>query len=151
MESNLQIVEKLLLEVLDGTDFFIVKLDIVPTNNIKIYLDGEAGIGIGEISKINRSLYKKIEEAEMYPSGDFSLEVSSPGVDEPLLFFKQYKKHVGRNIEITTSDKVVVGKLISAENDEIILEEMVDKKKKITETHTFSFSNILKAIVQISF
>ena len=49
--------------------------------------------------RFNRALYKKIEEANFFPHGDFSLEVSSPGLDEPLKLYRQYKKNIGRPVE----------------------------------------------------
>ena len=42
------------------------------------------GISIEKCVQVNRALYKKLEEAAFFPAGDFSLEVSSPGLDEPL-------------------------------------------------------------------
>jgi ribosome maturation factor RimP len=40
----------------------------------------------------------------MYPNGDFSLEVSSPGLDEPLKLHRQYLKNINRNVEVTLKD-----------------------------------------------
>ena len=50
------------------------------------------GLGIEKCIKINRALYKIMEEMGMYPDGDFSLEVSSPGIDEPLKTFAPIQK-----------------------------------------------------------
>ena len=49
-------------------------------------------------------LYKIMEEMGMYPDGDFSLEVSSPGLDEPLKLHRQYKKNIGREVEVIMND-----------------------------------------------
>jgi Uncharacterized protein conserved in bacteria len=70
----------------------LVQVKIKPTNNIKVFLDGDNGITIEDCIKVNRKLYAEIEELAMYPDGDFSLEVSSPGVGEPLLLQRQYVK-----------------------------------------------------------
>eukprot|EP01030_Chromulinospumella_sphaerica_P010751 gene10751-10558_t len=45
-----------------------------------------------------------MEAEEMFPDGDFSLEVSSPGVDEPLNQMRQYKKNIGRKVAVTLTD-----------------------------------------------
>ncbi len=47
---------------------------------------------------------KQIEEMAMFPAGDFSLEVSSPGLDEPLKMLRQYRKNIGRQVELTLQD-----------------------------------------------
>ena len=87
-ENQIETVQKLLLPLLPE-DVFLVEIKIKPINNIKIYLDADAGLGIEKCIKINRALYKIMEEMAIYPDGDFSLEVSSPGVDEPLKLHRQ--------------------------------------------------------------
>ena len=85
-------------------EYFLVEVKIRPTSNIKVFLDGDAGISIEKCVQYNRALYKKIEEAELFPGGDFSLEVSSPGLDEPLKLFRQYRKNLGRPVEVVLLD-----------------------------------------------
>lgn len=152
MESINNQIEEFVNQVLIDTDIFLVKLHITPKNDIKLFLDGDNGLPINAITKINRSLYKLIEEAAIFPEGDFSMEVSSPGIDEPLLFTRQYNKHIGRNLELTLEEeKTVIGKLLEVGEEGILIEETIDKKKKITTQHKFLFNQIHKAIVQISF
>ncbi len=137
--------------LIDGSSLFLVDMKIKPTNNIKIYLDGDTGVTIDAVSKINRSLYKQLEESEMFPDGDFSLEVSSAGIDEPLKFFRQYVKNIGRKVEVTLQDdQVRNGVLTAATETEITLEETIGKKKEVTST-AIPFSDIKKTVVQVSF
>jgi len=101
-ETQIQAVENLLIPLLpEGV--FLVSIRVKPVNNIKIYLDADDGLGIEKCIRINRALYKIMEEKALYPDGDFSLEVSSPGVDEPLKLWRQYKKNLGRNVEVITN------------------------------------------------
>ena len=85
-------------------DVFLVELKVSPGNNLKVFLDADKGVTIDTCISINRALYKKIEEDDLFPNGDFSLEVSSPGVDEPLKLHRQYKKNIGRNVEVVMND-----------------------------------------------
>lgn len=141
--------EKVEALITDST-LFLVELTVSPANNIKIFIDGDAGVTIEAVSKINRALYRQLEEEE-FLNGDFSLEVSSPGVDEPLKFLRQYNKNVGRKVEVTLNEgEPVEGKLMAATEAEITIEETIGKKKEIKET-VIPFSNIKKTVVQISF
>jgi ribosome maturation factor RimP len=153
MENSIinQITEKL-ESLIEGSTLFLVEIKVKPTNNIKIFLDGDSGVTIEAVSKINRALYKYIEENELFPNGDFSLEVSSPGVDEPLKFLRQYKKNIGRKVEVTLNEgeQPVEGTLKEATETEITIEEVIGKKKEIKET-VIPFNNIKKTVVQISF
>jgi ribosome maturation factor RimP len=81
---------------------FLVEAKIKPTNNIKVFLDSETGVSIEKCVYVNRKLYKLLEEKEIYPNGDFSLEVSSPGLDRPLKKQADYDRFVGRLIKVRT-------------------------------------------------
>lgn len=144
-------IEQFITEITQDTDVFLLKLDINSKNDIKVYLDADKGLDINTISQINRKLYKKIEEAELIRDNDFSIEVGSLGVDEPLVLVRQYNKHIGRNLEVTLEDSVIEGKLIEVLEDSITIHEITDKKTKKIQEHNILFNNIKKAIVQISF
>lgn len=151
MESIIQLVKEKTEGLIEGSALFLVDIKIKPTNNIKVFLDGDTGITIDAVSKINRALYTQLEESGLFPEGDFSLEVSSPGVDEPLKFFRQYRKNIGRKVEVTLNDdQVHTGVLKAAEEEEITLEELSGKKKEKKEI-VIPFNNIKKTVVQISF
>jgi len=151
-DSHIQAVEKLIGPLLEG-DVFLVSIKIKPTNNIKIYLDADGGLGIEKCIRINRALYKIMEEKAMYPDGDFSLEVSSPGIDEPLKLLRQYKKNIGRNVEvITTDDTKKEGKLTDATEEKISIEYTIGKGKKAeTKTEEIGFNSIKQTTVLVKF
>lgn len=134
-ENQIEIVQKLLQPLL-VEDIFLVEINIKPTNNIKIYLDADGGLGIEKCIKINRALYKIMEEMSIYPDGDFSLEVSSPGIEEPLKLHRQYVKNVGRDIKVLMKDdSQKTGKLIAVDNDELTIEFVEGKNKKAVVQH----------------
>lgn len=129
-DTQLEQVKKLLQPMLTD-DMFLVDMKIKPTNNFKIFLDADSGLGIEKCIKINRALYKIMEEMAIYPDGDFSLEVSSPGLGEPLKLNRQYIKNIGREVEVTLNEGAVhEGKLLSATEEQIEIEFTEGKGKK---------------------
>lgn len=151
-ENQIETVQKLLLPLLPE-DVFLVEIKIKPINNIKIYLDADAGLGIEKCIKINRALYKIMEEMAIYPDGDFSLEVSSPGVDEPLKLHRQYVKNMGREVEVLlNSEEKKTGKLINVTEADISIEFTEGKNKKaVVHQLTIPFADIKETIVLIKF
>lgn len=137
----------------DQPAYFLVSIKIKPTNNVKVYLDGDEGITIEQCIKINRALYKQIEETVLFPGNDFSLEVSSPGLDEPLLLHRQYVKNTGRLVEVQLLEgPAVSGKLLSVTEEGIVVEETKGKnKKKEIINHEIPFAQIKHTKVQIVF
>lgn len=144
----------MLASILEGMEgLFLVDVRVKPTNNIKIFIDGDEGVSIDKCVKINRQLYKRIEEAAIWPEGDFSLEISSPGIGEPLKLNRQYKKNIGRLVEVVKVDESKLeGKLLSADDEGITVEETKGKnKKKEVVVHTIPFDQIKTTTVQVTF
>lgn len=150
MTNELDKIISLAEPLLEGSDMFIVSIKNKPTNNIKLFIDADEGMAISKCSEVNRKLYKLIEEGEIFPNGDFSLEVSSPGIDEPLVLDRQYKKNVGRTVLVTMNDDTEhLGKLTEAGATELVLEVTIPKKKETTVVN-IPISDIKKTVVQIS-
>jgi ribosome maturation factor RimP len=152
--SQIQVLEQK-IEALIRTEpgLFLVEVMIKPTNNIKVFIDGDKGVSIEKLVQYNRGLYRQIEEGNMFPNDDFSLEVSSPGLDEPLKLYRQYLKNIGRYVEVTEKEGVIKeGKLLNVTETEIVIEEEKGKgKKKETVQHTISFGDIKATKIQIKF
>ena len=140
--------------------YFLVDLRIKPTNNVKVFLDGDSGITIEKCVQVNRKLYRKLEESAIFPDGDFSLEVSSAGLDEPLKLLRQYKKNIGRLVEVQLQDGTQKeGQLTDVSDEGIVLEISTGKptngklpsKKKEISSHSLLFNNIKSTKIQIVF
>jgi ribosome maturation factor RimP len=126
-------------------DIFLIGVKINSGNNIVVFLDGDNGITIEKCVQVNRVLYKYVEENGLFGDGNFSLEVSSPGVDEPLKLVRQYKKNIGRKVEVLLNDdSKKQGKLLSANDDEIVIEEAAGKGKKASYINTTTQFNQIK-------
>ena len=134
-------------------EYFLVSVRIKPTNNIKVFIDGDNGITIEKCVRFNRKLYKLIEETGMYPEGEFSLELSSPGVDEPLKMYRQYLKNIGREVEVIFADDArKQGKLLAVTEADITIEYTEGKNKKaVIQQLVIPFNNIKSTTVQIKF
>ena len=130
---------------------FLVEVKIRPGNNIKVFVDADRGISIDKLAQYNRSLYRQIEESGLFPNNDFSLEISSPGLDEPLKLRRQYLKNIGRYVEVILKSGIKTeGKLISATDKEILIEEEKgNKKKKEIIEHSLLYDDIKTTKIQI--
>lgn len=153
-EEQIKAIEERVKGLLEAhPSHFLVEIRIKPTNNIKLFIDGDEGIALSDLIDYNRKLYKQLEESSLYPDGDFSLEVSSPGLDEPLKLFRQYKKNLGRYLDITLLDgSKKEGKLLEAGEDGIVIEIETGKgKKKEIRQETVLFDQIKNTKIQIKF
>ena len=153
-EDQIRIIEEKVNSLLAAhPSHFLVEVRIKPTNNVKVFIDADEGVILSDLIEYNRKLYKQLEESSLFPNGDFSLEVSSPGLDEPLKLFRQYKKNIGRFVEIIFKDNTKKeGKLIDATEDGIVIETETGKgKKKEIKQESILFDQIKNTKIQVKF
>jgi ribosome maturation factor RimP len=152
IDSQIQAIEQKVMALIDpDPENFLVEIKIRPGNNIKIFVDADRGISIDKLAHYNRRLYRQIEESGLFPNNDFSLEISSPGLDEPLKLRRQYLKNIGRYVEIVLRSGVKTeGKLMNATDEEVLIEEEKgNKKKKEIIQHSLSYDDIKTTKIQI--
>lgn len=150
----------LLEPFLEEGRIFVVDIIIKPSKvsqKITILVDSDEGITIQECTSISRRLAKQLEDLEVFTEA-YTLEVSSPGLDQPLQLSRQYKKNVGRNLKLTLkTGEVLSGKLTEAGDDSIKITLPEPKKKSKVPIDTASLekniemSAISKAMIEISF
>jgi ribosome maturation factor RimP len=153
-ESQIQVIAQKITTLLEGhPSHFLVDIKIKPTNNIKVFLDADEGINLSTLIQYNRRLYKDMEESGLYPDGNFSLEVSSPDLNEPLKKFRQYKKNIGRYVEVLLNDSSKKeGKLVAATEDGIVIAFETGKgKTRQTQEEAILFDNIKSTKIQVKF
>ena len=145
------LVQKLIFElelIIDEfPELFLVDLTVKGVSGkqlVLVVIDSESGLPIEMCSLISRKLLTKIEEKDLI-EGTFNLEVSSPGIDKPISLPRQYKKNIGRKLEVETLDgEIFEGELKKIEEQTIALylKERVE---------TIFLDKIKKAKVLISF
>ncbi len=98
-------VNTLLEKVLtDNPSLFLIEMTISPANQIRIIIDGDQGVTVKDCIAVSRAIEHNLDREEE----DFSLEVSSAGISQPLLMARQYKKNIGRKLLVKTraGDKI---------------------------------------------
>src|SRR5438552_18993557 len=91
-------IRELLDGILNETGSYLVDLRIKP-NRVEVFADRDPHITIEDCVRISRFLEKQLND-EFSFSQSYSLEVSSPGMDQPFRILRQYKKNVGRKVEV---------------------------------------------------
>lgn len=146
------IIEKSLAQT---SELFLIDLKINSGNQILVTIDGDRSVSLEDCAAISRSVESKLDREEE----DFSIQVTSYGVTEPLKFSRQYKKNIGRKLKIKTKDsKKYKAKLTGADEDGIIIEWKQREPKPVGKgKHTvqknlkLKYDEIKKAKVMITF
>ena len=140
-------------KIADRPELFLVEVKMLPNNKLIIHVDGDQGISIQDCAAISRHVGFHLEEENTIEKA-YNLEVSSPGVGEPLQLNRQYHKNIGRELSVKlTNGEKKEGKLLTVNDHEISIEEKVKEKgKKVQLVETqIGFDNIVETKVLISF
>ena len=140
-------------KIADREDLFLVGVHMRSNGHLEVFVDGDNGIGIQECAEISRYVGFVLEEEDVV-SHAYRLEVSSPGVDAPLVFARQYQKNIGRNVQVSLMDgEVKEGELVAASDEYITIKEKIKEKgKKVVEQQReIPFETIKTTKVLISF
>jgi len=113
---------------------------------IEIFIDGEDNLSADDCARISKEINQVIEEKELIDSA-YRLDVSTPGVDRPLKYLKQYKKHINRKFEVRyksgENKNSITAKLVNIEEDNLYFYSSREQVIK--------FEDIIKAKVLVSF
>ena len=108
-------------------ELFLVDFSINEANKISINLDGDKGVSLQDCIDLSRAIENQLDREEQ----DFSLEVASAGVSSPLKFIRQYKKNIGRTLQVKTTESAgIEAKLVAADEEKITLEWQAREQKK---------------------
>ena len=117
-------------------------------------IDGDKGVPLKECIRINRFIENELDREEE----DYSLEVSSPDIAQPLKLIRQYNKNLGKTLKVKTETDTFEGKLTQVNDDTIVLvwkarEPKPIGKGKITveKKATIAFNDIKQTKVKIVF
>ncbi|HNV98479.1 MAG TPA: hypothetical protein PKL06_03850 [Chitinophagales bacterium] len=145
--GNREQIEQWLGPKLEELGCFLVDIRInLASCKYEVYIDTPEGVTIEQCEKVSRFLSFMIENGSGFPE-KYSLDVSSPGMENPFKVQQQYDKHIGKHIEVLLLSGVKLeGVLKKADGKVLHLEEHHAPKKKgmapETTLHTFDFAEI---------
>lgn len=93
---------KLLAPAVEGLGYELVGIEHLPMGKhsvLRIYIDSPNGITVKDCSDVSHQVSGVLEVEEPI-KGQFTLEVSSPGIDRPLFTLEQFKQFVGSNVKL---------------------------------------------------
>lgn len=149
-------VEQLVHEFLETRkDLYLVDLKISVGDDITVILDGDEGLSLQDCLDASRAIEFNLDREEH----DFSLQVMSPGLSEPLKLPRQFKKNMGREIEVLlNSDEKIQGEVVAVDDEKVTLvlryrrPKLIGKgKEDVVENKEIPYADIKKALVVIKF
>lgn len=136
-------------------DLFLLDLKISAGDDITVILDGDNGVTLQDCLDASRAIEFNMDREEH----DFSLQVMSAGLSEPLVTPRQFQKNVGRDLDLTLEGDVKLsGELMRVDDQEIVIllryrkpKDIGKGKVDVEEEKIIPYHEIKKALVAIKF
>lgn len=119
-------ITKLTEEALAGTDLFITAVTVKPGNKIMVFLDGDNGVSIDDCIKVSKHIESNFDRDKE----DFELDVSSHGLNSPLVLPRQFANNTGKEIVVVMKDGMKHTGIIKTVSETGFSIEPVSGKKK---------------------
>lgn len=147
-------IEEFVNEVVND-DIFIVDVKISTSNKINVLIDSPNGATIEDCIAVSRNIENNLDR----DTEDFELEVSTPGLSESFKVPQQYKKNIGKQIEVQLKDghklkgelKNYNGNIIQLVEEKMIKPEGKKRKQKVEINHSINIEDTISTKVVISF
>lgn len=102
MASKQELLEKLIVPVVTALDCELWGLEYLTQGRyttVRIFIDGPAGVSLEDCERVSRQV-SSVFDVEDPIDGEYTLEVSSPGLDRPLYTEAQYARYVGEVVSV---------------------------------------------------
>ena len=149
-------IEELLNQFLEErNDLFLIDLKISANDDVTVILDGDNGVSLQDCLDASRAIEFNMDREEH----DFSLQVMSAGLSEALASERQFRKNIGRDLDVLMKDDTKIeGELVKVDAEKITLllryrkpKEIGKGKVDVEEEKEIPYSEIKKALVAIKF
>ncbi len=117
---------------------------------VQIFIDSDEGVSFGECQKLSRYIESVLDET-LILGEKYVLEVSSPGIERPLKFLRQYPKNIGREIKSKLKDGSVIKGVLKEVKEEVLFIESEGKNKKESIINEITFDAVDSSKILISF
>lgn len=142
-------ITRLTEQVLPDESFYLVEVTVrgrTGSQSVNVYIDADTGITVEQCAEISRELSFLMETAGLM-QGIRQFNVSSPGVDRPLILPRQFRKNIGRPLKVLVqtdgaTEQAVTGTLVETTDEGLVLEAGEERRP-------IRFSDIRRAQVQL--
>lgn len=129
-------------------EVFVGAILVKPNNTIHVFIDSDTSVSIDDCVKVSKYVEKHLDRDEE----DFELNVSSFGLDQPLIMPRQYRKNIGRSLRfVLHSGEDFTAEVKNADENGVEVISIPKSKKEEAVEKSISYSEINKAKVVISF
>jgi len=146
MDAKTKIAD-LINETLAQEGFELVEIKLAQyrrESRVQVYIDSDGRVSIDDCARLSKIIGPIIDNAHLFREDGYSLEISSPGLDRPLVTIRDFRRRIGENVRVFFNDigiTPVTGELVSV--DEASIELQIEDERKRLELESIRLAKII--------
>jgi ribosome maturation factor RimP len=141
-------IETELVAPLTALDLDVEAVEITPAGKrriLRIAVDKDGGVTLDDVADATREISRVLDESDVMGEQPYTLEVTSRGVDRPLVLPRHWRRNVDRLVKVSTSEgETVEGRIVTSDD----AAASIDVDGTIRE---IAYADIARAQVQVEF
>jgi len=120
-------IERLVTSPIEEEGFELIELKLAQYRRncrLQLFIDSDHGVNIDDCARLSKAIGPILEASRLFP-GEYTIEVSSPGLDRPLRTTRDFRRRIGERIKIFFNDNMLApaeGILVAADEQSLELQ-----------------------------
>ncbi len=148
LSSRQQLIIELVTPVVEALDCELWGVECLSQGRftlVRLYIDKDGGVGLEDCEKVSRQV-SSLMDVEDPITGQYTLEVSSPGMERPLYTLAHFERYIGEKVQLKLTRKFegrkkMTGQLVGVEGDEVVVQ--VDDEEFVLPIEWIDKANIV--------
>jgi ribosome maturation factor RimP len=112
---------------------------------LRVAVDKDGGVTLDDIADATREVSRVLDDTDAMGEQPYTLEVTSPGTDRPLVHPRHWRRNQGRLVTVTLADgRAVTGRIAESDNTRAVVDDGGQR-------HEVAYADVAKAKIQIEF
>jgi ribosome maturation factor RimP len=146
-QSRQERLTRLIEPVVSAVGLDLESVEVVPAGKrrlLRVVVDADAGVDLDTVGEVSPEISRALDASDVMGGGPYVLEVTSPGVDRPLVEPRHWRRSVGRLVRVSAHGEQLTGRVVGAEPEGVTLD--VDGVSRV-----FDYSDLGRGQVQVEF
>jgi ribosome maturation factor RimP len=150
-------VRDVLSSALSGSDVLLEEVTVTFAGNrrvLRVVLDAldvtAPSLSLDDVAEASRAVSQALDDSEVMGQAPYVLEVSTPGVDRPLVEQRHFARNTGRLVRVRLADGSTVDGRVQSADDRLVL-TIPGPKKGMTATRELEWAEVARGAVQVEF
>lgn len=155
--STPEAVRDVLSDALSQSGLLLEDVTITPAGNrrvLRVVLDAvdvtAPSLSLDDVADASRAVSQALDDTDVMGQAPYVLEVTTPGVDRPLVEQRHFARNTGRLVLVTLVDGSSVEGRVQSAGDRLVL-TVQGQKKGMTGTRELSWAEVARGAVQVEF